>query len=272
MYKITTDLQSFFERRLPHFLQGYISHPYKTRNASTRILDISTAPTAASSVTTSVSSMDNSSVNSVKDRYRGRRRRGVRDRLHRKTRRKISNVTGRGRKRTMEISNNDSASSGSEEDGHDDDGDGQGSTRSVSVSSSYNNNNHHHHLEGVPVIRRQTRSMRKDVSLPSPGADEERLADKERFSMTLRVRSQLRRKRFYESEEGDGDDEEEEELKKEEESMDGASEEESVGKRQTTRKGRPPFVKQEQVREESTRSLRKRPKRTKYFDDENDYV
>lgn len=252
MYKTTTDFQSLFDKIMPRFLQGYISHPYKTRQASGGILELpATAPTPS---TSSVSSMDDFSTVSAEDQHEGRGR-GVRGCVRRKRRR--GSGSGRGRRRA---SNNDSASS--ESDGGDDDGneedDGQNSPRSVSVSSSYiNHYNHYHHLESVPVTRRQTRSMGKDSSLPSP---DDVLANNERFPMTLRARSQRRRKRFYDSEEEEGEEDEEE-------SVDGgASEEESVV-RSRTRKGRP-CLKQE-VSERSTRNLRKRPKRTKYFDDDD---
>lgn len=166
----------------------------------------------------------------------------------------------------MESCNNNSTGSDSGGGSDEDDEDGRSSTRSVSVSRS--NQHYHHHLDCVTASRRQTRSMRKDISLPSPEADEV-LVDKERFSMTLRERSQRKRKRLYDSEE-DEEEDEGEDVDEEEESMDGVSEDETVGERRhtTRRKGRP-RLKQEEIRKRSTRNLRKRPKRTnKYFDDE----
>lgn len=268
MYKITTELQSYFERRLPQCLQGYISHPYKTRNAAGK-LDLATNARSASARTSSISSLEDSSLLSAGEKNGGRHR--DRRRLRRGARESTgAGVSAAKRSRRKLVEADSMASSDSDEENNQDHSNGSSSsTRSNSGSSgSYGR------TQQLPQARIQTRSMQKDTSAsqsrPTKANGPAAIVEKD-FSMTLRVRSCLKRKRFYDSEEeSSGEEEEEKEMEAdgEEDSGLSAEEEVAVGKRPSRVKAKSTSFNHA---EGQPRNLRKRP-RTKYFEDEDDRI
>ena len=235
MNKITIDMQELFDMRMPHLLDGYVVKPY--RRHALRTL-------ATSTFCSSVSSLDDSSIVSTQDQHRG----GGAS-VSRRAKERRGGSTRRGRRRAVEASNNADTSDSAE--------DAVGGHSSTKSFGECRLNVNHQPIRCAPLTRRQTRSMRKESPLP-PSPDEV-LVDKDGFSMTLRARSQRVKKRLHSNE--DTAEEEETEVEEgEEEIVDKGSEEDnSMGSRARGRRRSCP-----KEEERPTRSLRIRPKRTKY--------
>ena len=294
MYRVTSEIQSFFEKKLPQYFQGYISHPYKTRNAAGKLPDAVVAANVRSSSTrtSSTSSMEDSSFTaSYRNKNRGRH--AERRRLHRAARESTSAIVPATRRSQRNITKTNSlATSGTEdeEDEVNDEGSDASSCRSNSVSSGS--------IASSSILqttarknRIQTRSMRKESSAAAAPSQQvsSKLKNssvgsmnKDNFTMTLRVRSSLKRKKFYTS--GEESSEEEEEMQEEdededdkgdggmEEAMDGedcSSEEQSADEVMRKRSCR--IKAKSTVFTHTGRHLRKRP-RTRYFEDEEERI
>ncbi len=278
MYKVTTELQAYFEKKLSVTMQGYISHPYKTRNAAGKFSDL-TVNIRASERTSSTSSLDDPVT--VYSRRREIRRQRDCVRTRRAARELDPTVAAetavvsmaRRSRRKCAVEMDSLASSGSEDNepsnGNCSDGSSTGGD-SFSCKTTPR--------RAATRTRIQTRSMRsqRDTSASNQSRRGKVNApvaqvDKNAFSMTLRVRGALKRKRFYDSEEESSLEEEEVEEVKQEEEENMEEESCSSNDEELARKRACKGESDTSVLIHSERHLRKRP-RTKYFEDEDEHI
>jgi len=291
MYKVTSEIQSFFEKKLPQYFQGYISHPYKTRNASGKLPDAAAANTRpASARTSSTSSTEDLSFTApYRDKNRGRH--AERMRHHRAARESAAAIVPMTRRSRRNIAKmNSLATSGTEDEEEEeeeinDEGSDASSCKSNSASSgSYSSSL----LQTNARTRIQTRSMKKEFSTPAQSQhisgklknSSVGSVNKDGFTMTLRVRSSLKRKRFYTSEDQESSEEELREQDDDkgdvgmEEAVEGedcSSEEQSADEREVMGKRSCRIKAKSTVFTHTGRHLRKRT-RTRYFEDEEERI
>ena len=242
MHKITTDIQSFLEKKISKEFEGESIHSYMTRHALSKLADTSVFIDRPTSSHSRESSME-SSFNVEEEDNNIILRRSCRI-LHSRS------------NRTTYLSDNCKKDIESCSDAE------ESLTTGSSSVSSYNDS---------VAQKRQTRSMQKEL-LSSPVSDVSSV-DKEDHSLTPRTRSgtrsggrKRRKVRTAELDDSDEDDYSEKGGDKEEESVDGESEEYYVEKRRGHGKGK--RIKEQRV--PTTMNLRKRRRILSYSEDEEE--